>query len=280
MFSSLCRRCLGPLALAFWLAACLPGATPQVTPSTTITPSSTEPVPAVSSPSASASKRLDPVLYTYTISGPEILELASGLNATELATGKQVSLFKAPEASQYLPIHNVVSAGWSPDGARVLVSFTNYSGKGGSLRVIESDGTVKTALPGAEALRLEYALWSPDGKRLVVRRESSSQTCLVVGNFDGDQLTPTPFCSALEYPRFWSRDGNWLAVYRLSAPNSTGGEWIATEVEGTRQVPLAQLPDVQWYDQRYFPWRLVQQPSCTWSADPQRAKQFSYWRCG
>jgi hypothetical protein len=267
-----------------FLTACLPVSTrsalptPGAAPPPSIVTRSANPTVSPAPPARGASVRIDPVLYTYWISGPEILELASEVNATDLATGKQTLLFKAPEASAYMPIRNVVSAAWSPGGERVLVSFANYSDSGGSLRLITADGNLTTPLLAEHPSALEYALWSPDGQHIVMRR-ARLQPCLMIANSDGAELRELGQCDPLEYPRFWSTDGKWIAAYRVSGGNTTDGTWFAVAVDGGERVAPEQLQGVEWYDQRYHPWRVTAKFSCTWSTDPQRAKQFSFWRC-
>lgn len=266
-----------------FLTACLPISVPSAlpTPSATLPPSTitrlTNQAVAPSPAPRGAPVRLEPVLYTYWLSGPEILELASEVHATDLATGKQILLFKAPEASTYLPVRNIVSAAWSPGGDRVLVSFTNYTDKGGSLRLITVDGNLITPLLADQPSGLEYALWSPDGKHIVMRQ--ARPACVMIANLDDGTFRELGQCDPREYPRFWSTDGKWIAVYRVNGMNTTDGNWFAVSVEGGERVAPEQLQAVEWYDQRYHPWRVTSQFACTWSTDPQRARQFSFWRC-
>jgi hypothetical protein len=273
------------LALAIlFLTACLPVSTlsalptPSAIPHPRIITPSPSPIVSPSLTPHGTLLRLDPVLYTYWISGPEILELASEVHAIDLATGQQTVLFKAPDASRYLPVRNIVSATWSPDGEQVLVSFANYTDQGGSLRLITSEGNQTAPLFAEHPAMLEYALWSPDGQHLVLR-QVRPQPCLMIANLDEPTLHELGPCDPLEYPRFWSTDGVWIAVYRLSGTNTTDGHWVAVGVESGERVALQQLQGVEWYDQRYHPWRLTSEFQCTWSTDPQRAKQFSFWRC-
>lgn len=267
-----------------FLTACLPVSTLSAlpTPSATARPSSITPSPnpiVLSSPAPpGALIRIDPVLYTYWISGPEILELASEVHATNLATGKQTLLFKAPEASPSLPIRNVVSAAWSPGGEQVLISFTNFADSGGSLRLISADGNRTTPLLAEHPSMLEDALWSPNGQHIVMR-QARPRLCLMIANPDDAKLRELGQCDPLEYPRFWSTDGKWIAIYRLSGNNTTDGHWFAVAVDGGDRVALEQLEGVEWYDQRYRPWRIISKFACTWSTDSQYAKQFSFWRC-
>jgi hypothetical protein len=267
-----------------FLTACLPVSTPSalLTPSATPRPSiitqSPNPIVSPSPEPLGGLERLDPVLYTYWISGPEILELASEVHATDLSTGEQTLLFKAPEASTYLPIRNVVSSAWSPGGDRVLVSFTNLTNSGGSLRLITADGNLTTPLFAKHPSALEYALWSPNGQQIVMR-QGRPQPCLMIANLDDAKLRELGQCDPLEYPRFWSTDGKWIGIYRLSGTNTTDGNWFAVAVDGGERVALEQLQGVEWYDQRYQPWRVTSKFACTWPTDPQRAKLFSFWRC-
>lgn len=267
-----------------FITACVPQFTPSAmpTPGAILHPST---VTRSANPTASPSPgpggslaRLDPVLYTYWISGPEILELASEVHATDLATGKQTLLFQAPEAATYMPVRNVVSSAWSPDGERVIVSFANYTDSGGSLRLITADGKVTTPLFAEDSSSLEYALWSLDGQRIVVR-QARPRACLVIANLDGGKLSELAPCDSLEYPRFWSKDGKWIAIYRLSGLNTTNGDWYGVAVDGGKRVALEQLQAMEWYDERYYPWRVTSEFACTSPSEPRRAKQFSFWRC-
>lgn len=267
-----------------FLTACLPASTlsalptPSAAPRPNIITGSPTPTVSPSPVSRGALVRLDPVLYTYWISGPEILELASEVHATDLATGEQTLVFKAPEASTYLPVRNVVSAAWSPGGERVLVSFTNYTDSGGSLRLVTADGSLTTPLFAEHSSALEYALWSPNGQQIVMR-QARPQACLKIANPDDAKLRELGQCDPLEYPRFWSTDGKWIAIYRMRGTNTTDGTWFAAAVEGGERVALEQLQGVEWYDQRYHPWRVTSTFACTWPTDSQRAKQFSFWHC-
>jgi hypothetical protein len=177
-----------------------------------------------------------------------------------------------------MPVRNVVSSAWSPGGERVLVSFTNYTETGGSLRLITVDSNLTTPLFAEQVSALEYALWSPDGQRIVMRR-ARPQTCLMIANLDDAELRELGKCDPLEYPRFWSTDGEWIAIYRLSGTNTTDGNWLAVAVDEGERVALEQLQGVEWYDQRYRPWRVTGKFACSWPTDTQRAKQFSFWRC-
>ncbi len=265
-----------------FLTACLPMPTLRALPTPSATPGASG-IAGSTNPTASPSPalrgmRLDPVLYTYWISGPEILELASEVHAMDLATGNQSLVFKAPEASGGWSIRNILSSAWSPDGERVLVSFTNYGDTGGSLRLITADGNRTTPLWAEQSNALEYALWSPDGKQIVMR-QARPQACLMIANLDDGKLRELARCNELEYPRFWSTDGKWVAAYRFSGVNTTDGNWFAVAVDGGKRVALEQLKAVEWYDQRYHPWRVTSKLACTWSTEPRRAKHFSFWRC-
>ncbi len=220
--------------------------------------------------------RIDPELYTYWISGPEILELASGVHATELATGAQAQLFQAPAATSSMDIRNVSAAVFAPDGKQVLLSFANYGDSGGSLRLVSADGKQVTPFLGQDKATFEFPLWSPDGKQLAMRA-ARSPYCLTITNADGT-ASRTLTCNALAYPRYWSSDGKWILVMQLSTPPQTEKNWVAVSVQDAQVVPLAQLPDVKWYDQRYYPWRVVSQPKYNPPADPRSAWLFSFWR--
>ncbi|MBI4670830.1 MAG: hypothetical protein HY741_04065 [Chloroflexi bacterium] len=261
------------------LGACAP------LPTTPAPPTPTKPVATATLPAHTATpdaqgalKRIDPEIYTYWISGPEILELASEIHATELATGARTLLFQAPEMSRFMRIRNVLSAGWSPDGARVLLSFTNQSDSKESLRLISGDGEQTLALPSNEMAEFVYALWSPDGAQIAVR-PPRAPTCLTLFDATNGARRELSACETLDFPRFWSTDGKWIAVMHYAAPPHSDANWFAVSTQDSRRIPLAQLPDVKWYDQRYYPWRVVTRPTCSAPVDSRSAKQFSFWRC-
>ena len=258
------------------LCACAPAPTPtRVTnASTTAAPLPTR-APTPTANAQNARVRLDPEIYTYWISGPEILELASALRATDLQTNAQTLLFQAPEASQYMRIKNIFSGAWSPDGARVLLTFANYADAGGSLRLVSADGKSSETFLGDGKATYEYALWSPDGKQLVARTVRAP-SCIVLVEMDGT-VTRELWCAPNEYPRFWSTDGKWIAVGHYAA-NPSAEDWTAVSVADGQRVPLKNLA-VQWYDERYFPWRKLDAFTCSVPSDPRAAKAFSFWRC-
>jgi len=255
---------------------------------TLIAPTPTKPAviasPTASKPTSTATPdakgvrvRLDPMIYTYWISGPEILELASEVRVVDLASGTPTTLFQAPAASTSMDIRNITSAAFAPDGARVLLSFTNYGNTGGSLRLVSADGKTREPFWGEGKAQFEYALWSPDGKQ-VIARATQAPYCLTLASADGT-TTRSLTCQASDYPRFWSSDGKWIAVMNYRAPPHSDANWYAVSLQDAQRVPLASLTNAQWLDQRYFPWRTITRPTYSAPTDSRSARQYSFWRC-
>ena len=109
-------------------------------------------------------------------------------------------------------------------------------------------------------------------------RQARPQTCLMIANLDDAKLRELGQCDPLEYPRFWSTDGKWIATYSVSGSNTTDGNWFAVGVDGGARAAVEQLQAVEWYDQRYRPWRVTGRLTCTWPVAPLLARQFSFRR--
>ncbi len=268
-----------PFAILIFITLTACAAPTPHTPTPTAKPASAIVTPTVTpTPDAQGARvRLDPITYTYWISGPEILELASEVRVTELASGAQTTLFRAPAATTSMDIRNITAAAFSPDGARVLLSFANYGNSGGSLRLVSADGKTSQPFWGEGKPQYDYALWSPDGTRIVTRAIQAPY-CLTLASTDG-ATTRSLTCLVSDYPRFWSTDGKWIAVMSYSAPPHSDANWYAVSTDNAQRVPLTSLTNVQWYDQRYFPYRTITRPTCSAPTDPRSAKRFSFWRC-
>jgi hypothetical protein len=85
-------------------------------------------------------------------------------------------------------------------------------------------------------------------------------------NSDGTGLTRLPNTGPSDRPRYWTVDGDWIVA--VSEDNAL----YAVEAEGDRRLPLASLVEVQFYDQRYHPWRILDQVRCD-------NLEESWWRC-
>lgn len=175
----------------------------------------------------------------------------------------------------------VVSAAWSPDGTKVLLSslLIERDIQKRVLRVVDADGKnirdihmelCRPSMQRCSVFGPYEAIWSPDGKRIFLREAN----LLVLRNSDGSPSSTLASSPAkmetvpLHYPRFWSTDGKWVIIVSLAPSNYI---LEALEVDGTRRVPVSALPGFQVYDQRYWPWRVITPPAtCT---------TFDYFRC-
>jgi WD40 repeat protein len=102
------------------------------------------------------------------------------------------------------------------------------------------------------------AIWSPDGSRIAVSyKQADGNRCPFIGNSSAAGLRKLDNCEADDHPRFWSIDGKWLITWSEREP-----KLYAYEVNGSRRVAFEQLGKLQIYDQRYFPWKVIDQPVC------------------
>jgi hypothetical protein len=62
---------------------------------------------------------------------------------------------------------------------------------------------------------------------------------------------------ATDIPRFWSVDGNWV----IAVSTETGHDVFALEVNGNKRVPVSSLGGIKVYDQRFYPWKVIDAPT-------------------
>lgn len=73
-------------------------------------------------------------------------------------------------------------------------------------------------------------------------------------NADGTGLRRLDGSSISDHPYYWSVDGEWIIVMDVSRE-----EFFALEIEGTRRIPWAEFDNLEAYDERYYPWKVVSQ---------------------
>jgi Tol biopolymer transport system component len=108
------------------------------------------------------------------------------------------------------------------------------------------------------------AIWSPNGQSIGFLREEFGNSCAFVMRPNGAELRKLGACEANDDPRYWSVDEKWLVV------RAQRGGLYALDVNGNQRVSLGQLGRIQLYDERYYPWKLVDQPVC---------KGADFWSC-
>ncbi len=224
---------------------------------------------------------------------PDLLDFG-GVVAIDLASGQKTRI---PHTSLFTigTVDGVVlvplsSTTWSPRGERVLIAHRDYqtnSGiSGGSWRVsVKScigllsamdfnSGAVtdllrfesSPAVPWPSAyFAIQLALWSPDGHRIAFQRNYSasyqrnnvSEVGLYLVNADGSGLRRVLASEVADNLLYWSTDGRWLATR-----SSTDNTLYVVEVDGERRLPLTQIAGLQFYDERYSPWRVLDLGKC------------------
>ncbi|MBI5305454.1 MAG: PD40 domain-containing protein [Chloroflexi bacterium] len=202
---------------------------------------------------------------------------SDGVNVIDAATNATFLVYGQP---------GVASAAWSPDGKKLLVSSSapqqgNFYRR--VLRTVNADGSNITDIhmvmcdtfkAGCSSWGPFEALWSPDGKKILAR-ELVEQSGLVLRNASDGQapqsLPSSPLeqtrTSATDIPRFWSVDGQWV----IAISTESGNAAYALEVNGKRRVPVSTLGKIQVYDQRFYPWKVMDAPI--------NCKSFEYFNC-
>jgi len=210
-------------------------------------------------PPESPQKRLDPVMGTTGIEGVVVVDLAT--STSRLLYGEI----------------GTVSAAWSPDGTKVLVSsiVTERDTLKRILRIVDASGQnirnihlelCRPAIQKCNFFGPYEAIWSPDGRRIFLREGNA----LAMRNADGSPaqgLASSPATEEsypLHIPRFWSVDDKWVIIISYTSPTYT---LTALEINGRKRVPVDQLTGLQVYDQRYWPWRAITPPATCKSLD-------------
>ena len=153
---------------------------------------------------------------------PEIYVMdADGANLVRLTTDAWV---------QILPVTEVTSLAWSPDGTRIAF----IANRGGDRRifVMNADGTDLVRLTDHHAGNGSPA-WSPDGRRIAFTSNRSGDNEIFVINADGTELANWTHHPADGTAPAWSPDGDRIAF----TSNRSGNNEIYmmnTEIEGLR----------------------------------------------
>lgn len=252
-----------------------PPATPAPTITVAVTPAQSTQVPPTPRPTA-----LPP---TRTPAPQKRLDLfpgyggRDGVNLIDLATNVTFLVYGEP---------GVASAAWSPDGTRVLVS-SSAPPQGNIykrvLRTVNADGSNVTnvLMATCESFKTSCnswgpfeAIWSPDGKKILVRELVELNSLVLRNASDGQDSQNLPSSppeltsvSATDIPRFWSVDGQWV----IAISTESGNTAFALEVNGKRRVPVSSLGAIKVYDERFYPWKVMDAPTT--------CRSFEYFNC-
>jgi Tol biopolymer transport system component len=116
----------------------------------------------------------------------------------------------------------------SPDGRSVLLSSTNREDPG--VWTFDSTGENR---PRKIWEKRGYAVWAPDGKRIVVNEPQASPTGIAyecwLMNADGSNPSRLPIASA-DGVFDWSSDGRWLLLLQTTKPRPKGGRFSIVAV--------------------------------------------------
>ncbi len=187
--------------------------------------------------------------------------------ATNLTEGTQTQIFSQAKRQ---PIH---SAAWSPDGKTVLIAYrweTSQYVQGISLRLFDDEGgggkSILALDTAGRSRKLGNALWSPDGKTIALWLLDGPDDGVFLLEADGTGLRRLDHSVPGEWPRYWSVDGDWIIT--IAGDNLL----YALEVEGTRRLPLSEPGVGKLYDERFHPWKIVDEPRC-------EKRTRSWWAC-
>jgi serine/threonine-protein kinase len=220
---------------------------------------------------------------------PFTRDVTIAVDVTNLASGSRSRLFERL-SDRY---GSITSAVWTLDGNQVLVTLGyqgtfvrdadqeyHFENPFSSITRMNRDGSNAKDLATASTrwippVQIDYryfygAIWSPDEQMIAVQytipvdgvNPRGGDQCPVIVNKDGAGMRKLEDCRAGDYPRYWSTDGKYVLVWSQSG--QAGRRLWAYAVEGKERVSLATLLErgVKFYNQRYYPWRIVDQPKC------------------
>jgi len=164
-------------------------------------------------------------------------------------------------------VQNPGGLGWHREDKSIGITTKIIEDYSGGVRLINRQGEMlKDVMSGGEADYFKDAIYSPDEQKIAaLYRFSDGNQCPVLLNAAGGGLAKLNNCELDDHPRFWSVDGKWIIVW-----SDRELKFYAYEVNGSQRVPLTQLGIVQMYDQRYWPWKIVDAPIC---------KGGNFWDC-
>jgi Tol biopolymer transport system component len=88
---------------------------------------------------------------------------------------------------------------WSPDGTRILFTRALFKDSTRAIWSMQADGSDEREMTTGP--NDEYADWSPDGQKIVVKRFTKAEGSFVLTmNLDGSGVTPLPDSSRFQFP--------------------------------------------------------------------------------
>ncbi len=268
-------------------------ATPTPAPTPSSTPSALASATPADTPSAASTSTTVPITTTSTprptptpfaIVGPKRVDPTgatnNGIVVVDVESNAQYAIFSVPSARAA----HVLSAAWSKDGKKLAVSYdwdNSDADFGHAALVMNEDGAerkdilkVTNATHGREA-RTVYgdAIWSPDGKKIAVRYRWGANWGIWLMNPDGSDFTRLASSHIEDWPRYWSEDGSWII-----AVSATNNQLYGLAVEKEERVAFDTLKGTRLFDQRHYPWKVIEDPVCTlsgtWYLD-----RGAFWSC-
>ncbi len=205
---------------------------------------------------------LEPELLKMKLYSSIEVKIAVGVTISD-TLGHQTKVFALPNDATVSYFGGITSASWSRDGRRVLISHA-ARGLRSALKIVNDDGSdVRDITPSTTGVGyISYAIWSPDGKRVVFRSESDGQGCVFAMGSEGGQPRKLSRCEYQDRPLYWSEDGKYVIVYFTGQKNGPSASLDVLEVDGDLRIPLSQATG-QYFDESYHPWRPINKQNCT-----------------
>ena len=139
----------------------------------------------------------------------ELTRIVGGSFPAWSPDGEYVALGVTEAAGQKAPPEAVAPA-WSPDGTQIAFSVGRYFRAPGhpsaEVAIIKADGTAYRALT-SDGANNGFPSWSPDGKRLVYKRDHHLVVLSVADNSQAVLTQPGPQFD--NFPQ-WSPKGDWI----------------------------------------------------------------------
>jgi len=165
-------------------------------------------------------------------------------------TGKRLSVVDGPANERAVEL--------SPDGRRAAVSLLTASRQTRDIAIVDLATGTRTKLTDDDGDKL-FAIWTPDGSRIVFDRDQRSATGarnLYEKNADGTGTDTLVFGDQRpKWPLSFSSDGRYLAFVTVNSLGVTQGfEFRTQDIEvlpltgaNRKPIPFQQSPDTESY---------------------------------
>ncbi len=122
---------------------------------------------------------------------------------------------------------------WSPDGARIAFSASDFPGLPSIIALIDAHGQSYQPLAGTNTSDITPA-WSPDGARIAFTSFGQGDNNLFVMSVTGEEVTQLTMDVASDVEPAWSPDGRYLV---FASDRGVGGDFDLYIMEASCAVP-------------------------------------------